>query len=134
MLYEIRNSYSVHREIILCIHYDNICSKALLKHNKKRKKNTRSFSMSLIKESQILGKEFIKSRQIFWKSGYHAFVYFLFPSASTDQKTQQPQNNINWKVIILKRKNIGKSYCTVAPCTAAGIYRWRHCETEELIQ
>lgn len=101
---------------------------------KKEKKNTRSFSMSLIKESQILGKEFIKSRQIFWKSGYHAFVYFLFPSASTDQKTQQPQNNINWKVIILKRKNIGKSYCTVAPCTAAGIYRWRHCETEELIQ
>lgn len=101
---------------------------------KKEKKNTRSFSVSLIKESQILGKEFIKSRQIFWKSGYHAFVYFLFPSVSTDQKTQQPQNNINWKVIILKRKNIGKSYCTVAPCTAAGIYRWRHCETEELIQ
>lgn len=101
---------------------------------KKEKKNTRSFSVSLIKESQILGKEFIKSRQIFWKSGYHAFVYFLFPSASTDQKTQQPQNNINWKVIILKRKNIGKSYCIVAPCTAAGIYRWRHCETEELIQ
>lgn len=74
---------------------------------KKEKKNTRSFSMSLIKESQILGKEFIKSRQIFWKSGYHAFVYFLFPSASTDQKTQQPQNNINnikkkkyWKVIL----------------------------------
>ena len=27
------------------------------------------------------------------------------------------------KVIILKRKNIGKSYCIVAPCTAAGIYR-----------
>lgn len=101
---------------------------------KKEKKNTRSFSVSLIKESQILGKEFIKSRQIFWKSGYHAFVYFLFPSVSTDQKTQQPQNNINWKVIILKRKNIGKSYCIVAPCTAAGIYRWRHCETEELIQ
>lgn len=101
---------------------------------KKEKKNTRSFSVSLIKESQILGKEFIKSRQIFWKSGYHAFVYFLFPSVSTDQKTQQPQNNINWKVIILKRKDIGKSYCIVAPCTAAGIYRWRHCETEELIQ
>lgn len=32
---------------------------------KKEKKNTRSFSVSLIKESQILGKEFIKSRQIF---------------------------------------------------------------------
>lgn len=25
----------MHREIILCIHYGNICSKALLKHKKK---------------------------------------------------------------------------------------------------
>lgn len=27
MLYEIKNSYSVHRDTILCIHYDSICSK-----------------------------------------------------------------------------------------------------------
>lgn len=33
----------MHREIILCIHYDNICSKALLKHNKKRKKKHKKF-------------------------------------------------------------------------------------------